>query len=237
MKKILILSILLSSVLISCNKDPEPDPELIRAYCSLLHFIPEMGSVVWEVDDVEVPDEQYYANMFPGSIILEAAMEEITFTVKHSGTKEVLVSKLFQLEEDIYYNVIVCGSAEDPVLEIYEVDTSHPAAGKVKFQFLHSVPGQGPVDIYMGDTTLDKRVLSALGHLELSDHFEVSDFDVRASMTATAHSAEYDEDSVLLHSVYNDIIISGASYLSVLAHHSYESTSELTFWLYSLPLQ
>jgi hypothetical protein len=77
--------------------------------------------------------------------LLEADSEEISFTVKHSGTKEVLVSQLFQLEKDKYYNVIVCGSSEEPVLLIREIDTTHPASGNVKFQILHSIAGQGIV--------------------------------------------------------------------------------------------
>ena len=236
MKKIFFLSILLSSAILSCNNDPEPEPEGIRAYCNLYHFIPEMGSVLWDVSEEEFPNESLYAKQIFTRVFLEEAEEELVFAVKHPGTKEVLVSQLFQLEEEKYYNVIVCGSAEDPTLFIKEIDTSHPAAGMVKFQFLHSIPAQGPIDIYMGDTTVNNRMLTALDHLELSDPFEVSDFDVRLSMTATAHSDEYMQDSVLLNSVYNDVVVSGANYLTVVAHHSYDTTSNLSFWLFNLPL-
>jgi len=236
MKKIFILPILLSSVFLSCNKDPEPEPEGIFAYCNLYHFIPEMGSVLWDVYDEEFPDESLYAQQIFTRIFLETTTEELVFAVKHPGTKEVLVSQLFQLEEGKYYNVIVYGSAEEPILFIKEIDTSHPAAGMVKFQILHSIPDQGPIDLYMGDTTLNKRVLTALDHLELSDPFEVSDFEARASITVTAHADEYLQDSVLLHSIYNDLVQSGANYLSVVAHHSYDTTSNLSFWLFNLPL-
>jgi hypothetical protein len=239
MKKLLILSILLSSIIFSCKKEPEPEPEeeYIRAYCNLYHFIPQMGSVLWEIDEVEVPDEQLYAQPFQGSVILEAETEEIVFTVKHSGTKEILVTQLIQLEQDKYYNVIVGGSPEEPEFLVKEFDTSHPGSGMVKFQVLHSIPDHGPIDLYMGDTIIDKRVITSLDYLELSDHFEVFDFDVRASMITTAHSDEYNPDSVLLRSIYNDLVESEKSYLSVVAHHSYDTTSELTYWLYSLALE
>ncbi len=45
---------------------------------------------------------------------LESDSEEIAFALKHSGTKEVLASEIFQLEKNKFYNVIACGSKEIP---------------------------------------------------------------------------------------------------------------------------
>ena len=237
MKKLFILYILFSFVGLSCNNEPEPEPEVIRAYCYLYHFIPELGSVFWEVDDIEVPDEHFYGVQFQGSVLLETASEEIAFSVKHSGTKEVLVSQLLQLEKDKYYNVIVHGSKENPALLIREIETTHPQAGQVKFQFLHSISGQNSIDLYMGGSTPDKRIVSDLAYLSLSAPFEARSFDARAEITVTAHSEEYNQDSVLLTSVYNDLVIEGANYLSVVAPFTYDPQSDLTFWLYKLPLE
>ncbi len=237
MKKLFILSILFSFVFISCNNEPEPEPEEIRAYCYLYHFIPDLGDVVWEVDDHELPEAQNYAVQFPGSVLLETASEEISFTVRHSGTKEVLISQLFQLEKNKYYNVIVRGSKEDPALLFREIDTTHPQSGKVKFLLLHSLAGQNSIDLYMGGSTPDKKAVSDLAYLSLSDPFEVVDYDARSAIVVSAHTEEYNQDSVLLTSIYNEMIVTGANYLSVFAPFSFQPTDTLlTFWLYELPL-
>ncbi|MCK4881015.1 MAG: DUF4397 domain-containing protein [Bacteroidales bacterium] len=237
MKKLFILSILFPLVFLSCNKDPEPEPEVIRAYCYLHHFVPELESVTWVVDDIETPDDLIYGGLIPGAVVLEAASEEISFIVKNSETGEVLESRVLLLEEDKYYKVIICGSKEDPLLLFQEVETSRPQSGQVKFQILHAAPGQDSIDVYMGGTSPDKRVISELDYKELSDPFEVQDYDVIAAITISIHSEEYNQDSVLLTSIYNDLIVSGASYLAVVAPYTFDPLSELTFWLYDLPLE
>jgi hypothetical protein len=236
MKKLFILSILFSFLFVSCNDDPEPEPEIIRAYSYLYHFIPELGSVVWEVAESEVPEEQLYGVQFPGAILLETVGEEITFTVKNSGTKAVIISQSFQLEKNKFYNVIAHGSIEDPVLLIREIETSNPESGKVKFQTLHSVSGQGPIDVYMGGNSTNNKFVSELAYLSLSIPYEVPDFEARAAITVSAHSEEYNQDSVLFTSIYNDEIITEAYYLTVLAPSSYQLESDLTIWMYELPL-
>ncbi|MCK4992450.1 MAG: hypothetical protein KAS29_18255, partial [Bacteroidales bacterium] len=73
--------------------------------------------------------------------------------------------------------------------------------------------------------------------LSLSEPFEVVDYDARAAIVVTAHTEEYNQDSVLLTSIYNDMIVTGANYLSVFAPHSfYPADTLLTFWLYELPI-
>jgi hypothetical protein len=140
---------------------------------------------------------------------------------------------MLQLEQNKFYNIIVCGPADDPTLLFNEIGLSQPQPGNVGLQALHSIPDQGPIDLYIGDTTQEKRLVTALNYLELTDRFEVPDFDIRLEMTLTAHADEFSQDSVLLTSEFNDIV-TGANYLTVLAHFTPDTTSELTFWLYLL---
>lgn len=235
MKKLLILSLLFSLYLFSCEKETDPEPEPIRAYCNFIHYVPELKSVIWEVDEVEVPDAKDYAEFFQGSLILDAAAENISFTVKQSGNKEVLATEIFQLEQDKFYNITVCGTTGNPFLFIREIETSRPGEGLVKFQLFHSAPGQSSIDLYMGGNTADKRVVSDLDVFNFSEPFEAQDFDARAVITVSAHSQEFYQDSVLLSSVYNEGISSRASYLGVLAPSTFDPESELTLWIYDLP--
>jgi hypothetical protein len=237
MKKLFILSILFSLFCFSCTDDPEPEPDLIRAYCFLYHFIPELGSVIWDVDEVEVPDESDFAEQFAGSIILDTETEMIAFSVKQPGTNEVLASETFQLEKDKYYTLIASGSADNVTFFIREIDTGRPQGGNVKFQLLHSAPDQNSIDLYMGGTASEKKLVSDLPYLDLTAPFEAKESDARASITVSKHGDEYQQDSVILSSIYNDGIISGASYLSVLANFTHEPASDLTLWLYLLPTE
>ena len=235
MKKLITLFVLLSLVTLSCKKDPEPEPELIRAYCLLYHFVSGLESITWTVDGIEVPDAMDYSEYFPGAVILETTAEDIQFTVRNDANGEVLASQYIALEQDKYYSVIMTGTAEEPLLIVDQIDTATPQQGKVKFQFLDAVIGPQSIDIYMGGTTPEKRVVSELGYNALSLPVEVSDFDARAAITVSAHSPEYNQDSVLLTSIYNEDIITGAGYLSVIAPFTNDPEAELTFWLYQLP--
>jgi hypothetical protein len=235
MKKLITLAILLSLVTFSCKKDPEPEPEVIRAYCLLYHFVSGLESITWTVDGVEVPDAMDYSEYFPGAVILNTTAEDIEFTAKNDANGEVLASQLLALEKNKYYSIIMTGTEEEPLLLADQIETTQPQPGKVKFQFLDAVKGPQSIDVYMGGTTADKRVVSDLQYNTLSLPVEVSDFDARAAMTVSAHSAEYNQDSVLLTSVYNGDLISGAGYLSVIAPFTFDPESELTFWLYQLP--
>ena len=237
MKKLVLLSIIFSLFFLSCTDEPESDPEVMGAYCYLYQFVPGRENVNWIVDDIEVPNEQAYASFFPGSVILESASEEINFTVKHAITGDILESQSFTLEEDKYYNVIITGAELDPVLLIKEIETSRPQSGNVKFQMLHAGIFHDSIDVYMGGSSPNYRVVTDMDFTELSDPFEAKDFEARAAITVTVHDSAYNQDNVLLTSLYNDLIVSGANYLTVVAPSTIDPLSELTLWLFDLPVE
>lgn len=168
---------------------------------------------------------------------LNQTLKRLFLPLNTPGPWRYWQAKFFCLKRINIHNVIACGSKDDPTFFIQEIDTRQPQAGRVKFQVLHSAAGQNSIDVYMGDTTMEKRLVSDLDYLVLSTPFEALDSDARADITVSKHSEEYNRDSVLLSSVYNEDIISGASYLSIVANFTFDPESELTFWLYLMPLE
>jgi len=237
MKKLIIISLLFSFVALSCRKEPEPEPRVIRAFVYLYNFLPGLEGVDWTVDGVQVPEEMHYSKYLTGGVLLDSTSEEIEFFVKHGVSGEVLASRLLQLEEGKYYSVMFTGTVEDPVLLFNEIDTGMPLSGRIKFQFFHAAVIQDSIDVYMGGTTPDKRVVTELGFNKLTDPFEAIDSDALLDITVTVHSEEYSEENVLLNSHYNGVVVSGASYLGVVAPFTSDPSSELTLWLISQPLE
>jgi len=237
MKKLVIISILFSFVILSCKKEPDPEPEVIRAFVYLYHFIPGIESVTWIVDGVQIPENMDYADYIAGGVILDASTEEIVFVVKHSGSGEILASQLLQLVEGKSYTVIIAGTVDEPVLLFNEIDTGMPLSGQIKFQFFHAAVIQDSIDIYMGGTSPDKRVVTDLGFNKLSEPFQANEYDARPAITVTKHSEEYNQENVLLTSLYNAQLVSGANYLTVVAPFTSDTSSELSLWLFNLPLE
>lgn len=237
MKKLIIIFLLFPFVVLSCKKEPEPEPEVIRAFVYLYHFVPGLESVIWTVDGVQIPEDMQYAKYIAGGVILDTSTEEIEFVVKHSVSGDILASQLLQLEEGKSYTVIFAGTADDPVLLFNEIDTVMPLAGRIKFQFFHAAVVQDSIDVYMGDTIADKRVVTDLGFNKLSDPFEAYEYDARSNITVTKHSEEYNGENMLLTSLFNDVVVTGANYLTVVAPFNSDTSSPLTLWMFNLPLE
>ena len=237
MKKLTIISLLFSFAVLSCKKEPEPEPEVIRAFVYLYHFVPGLESVSWTVDGVQVPENMAYSKYIAGGVILDATTEEIEFVIKQSVSGEILASRLLLLEEGKSYALILAGTVNEPVLLFNEIDTGIPVSGRIKFQFFHAAVIQDSIDVYMGDTTLDKRVVTDLGFNKLSDPFQANEYDVRLNISVTTHSEEYNEEKVLLTSLYNGDLISGASYLTVVAPYENDTSATLTLWMFNMPVE
>ncbi len=238
MKKLLLLLILLPLLLVSCKDDPEPEPEEIRSYCSILSLLREPFDIGWEVDGIDVPAEQSYGSRILGAVLLQADTEEISFTATNFDTGSQIESLLFFMDKDKHYLIILYGSADNPSLIYQEVETVRPQSGHVKFQFLHAATSLDSVDIYMGGTNPENRVVTDMSYTEFSGYFEANDYEVRTSVTVSVHGDVYDPEKEILNYEYNDLIVSETIYLSVLAFATGDPLdSELKLWLYDLPMQ
>ena len=238
MKKIIPLLGLLSVLLFSCDKkDPEPQEEEIRAYCSLFNFLSDPNDVSWTIDEVEFSEDHPYGNVITGAVLLADSTEEISF-IAESTSGTLLGSQLLEMEENKHYIGIIHGTREEPILEFQQVETAKPASSSMKFLFLHSAPMADSVDVYMGGTETEKRVIEDLDYKQYSGYFEVSEFDVRASVIVSLHSPLYEEDKEVLRYEYNDLLVVGGNYFCVVAPVSSDpEDSEIQLWLYDLPVE
>lgn len=236
MKKLLIFFLLVPLFLVSCKKDPEEEPVEIRTYVMIHSLLKESFTLTWSADDVEVPTAQGYGDRILGAILMDDVSQEISFTVKNSGTGELIESLLLNMDMNTFYMIVLYGTADDPVLFVEELDTTRPMSGNVGFHFLHVAPDLDSVDIYMGGTEVTDRKVTDLSYTEFSDRFEVLDYVARSSVTVAIHGDTYDPEKEVLNYTYNDLIVSGTIYLSVLGYDSGDpADTDLKLWLYDLP--
>jgi hypothetical protein len=187
------------------------------------------------VDDVEVQDEQDYGSRLLGAVLLESDSEEISFTAKNSDTGAQIESLLLTMEKDKQYLIVLYGSADDPVLAFQEVESTRPQDGKVKFHFLHAASSLDSIDVYMGGTEVEDKVVEDLSFTEFSGYFEVPDYEARSSVVVSVHGDVYDPEKEILSYEYNDLIASNVSYFSVFAYAIGDPLdSEPKLWLYDL---
>ena len=236
MKKLFIFFVFIPLLLASCKKDPEPQPIEIRSYVSIISLLREPFAVTWVVDGVEVPDNQDYGSRILGAVLLDIQTEEISFTAKNSDTGAQIESLLLTMEMNEHYLIVLYGYAEEPVLDFQELVSTAPQSGHVKFLFLHAATSLDSVDVYIGGTEVDDRVITDMHFTEYSDYFEVNDYEARTSVTVSEHGDIYDPEKELLNYEYNDLIVSEANYFSVIAYAIGDTLdSELKLWLYDLP--
>jgi hypothetical protein len=238
MKKLLLILVLVPLLLASCKKDPEDQPVEIRSYVMIYSLLKEPFTLTWSADGVEVPDAQDYGSRILGAVLLEEMTEEISFTVKNSGSGELIESLLLTMEMNKYYLIILYGTADEPILEVQEHDYSRPESGYVRFQFLHAAASLDSVDVYMGGTEASDRKVTDLSFAEFSDNFQVLDYVVRNSVVVAVHGDTYDPEKEVLNYEYNDLIVSNTNYLSVIGYATGDPLdTELKLWLYDLPTQ
>jgi len=236
MKKLLLYFILIPLVLASCKKDPEPQPEEIRSYCSIISMVKQNSNINWVVDEVDVPDEQVYGSRILGAVLLETEIEEITFTAENANTGSIIESLLLTMEKDKHYLIVLYGTSDDPILDFREVDDDPVSSGYIRFEFLHASSDLDSVDVFMGGTDVGNRVVTDLSFTEYSDAFEVLDYEARASVTLSIHDETYNPDNEILNYDYNDLLVSDAHYFSILSYEIGDPADTAPkLWLYDLP--
>mgnify|MGYP000051545066 CR=1 FL=1 len=141
MKKLFILSIFFSLIFLSCNDDQEPEPEIIRAYCYLYHFIPEIGSVIWDVDEVEVPTEKVYAYQFPqGRSPLNQTLKRLFLPLNTRGPRRYWQAKFFSSKRINIIMSLPAGQKMIPPFLFRKLKPASPRQEKSSFRSFILLP-------------------------------------------------------------------------------------------------
>ncbi len=227
--------ILLSLLLASCNKDEEPVTEEFSAYCSLYHFVDIPENLVWEIDGVAVDWEQDYGSVISGFVLLEEEREEISFIMKNAITGNVIDSLSFSLTDQSSYLLSILGSEDEPISLFEEVSPGLPSSGNLNIRFLHAAPELHSLDIYLGGGDPENKIINRLAYAGLTGYQEVDERSAQISITVTSPEGSSEPDSAYLYYAFNDALVRGRNYLTVIAPASSDSLAELLLWLYTQP--
>ena len=226
-------------LLAGCDNEPEPEPTLpesIKSYFILYNFLMEPYDVAWDVGGTVVHTSQPYGVPIIGLSILDNIRQDVTFTVRKSGTSQVVESDIYTMHKDRFYIVSVLGSEEDPYILFEPMNLDPPAAGMVRVRFMQAVRELNPVDIYIGGNTPGKRLITGITYTDITGYVDVTEDDAWHSLLVTPYETA-PTDSTILSFTENEVFEPDLVYLGVITHISNTPSSSIQMLLYGQPLE
>src|SRR3990167_7080799 len=145
-KKILLTSILATSVLLAgCSDDDDDSPAAQYSYVRVLHASADAPNVDVLVDgQVALADVAYQQGS--GYLRLSAGNHEVALRVSDSST--IALSANVTLAADAYYSVIAQNDVADLELQVLD-DTTRVNNGSTDVTVVHAATEAGNVDVYV----------------------------------------------------------------------------------------
>lgn len=221
-----------------CQMDPDPDPsqpDPNRFYVNMYNFQMEGYEVEWNIHGVDVEPSQAYGNPLLSYFALDDIRENITLMVQEAGSNRVILSDTCTVEQNHYYLACLMGSEEDSILLIEPMDLSVPSLGKIKLRFMQTAMEAGPVDVYIGGSSPEHKLISGMAFSELSDYLEASEEELWESVIITPFD-RLPSDTSLLSFMANEVFEPGRVYMGVIGHQSSSPSSSLQLLLYNQPV-
>lgn len=200
----------------SCTPETDP-PEKLSAYITLYNFLADTNSVIWTIDGITAPIEMGYSDVAPGALHLEDSIQDVSIIVRSALNGRFLVNRHVSLYTGETYRFVLLGSMDFPVFQVLTDNTSRPASGKIRIQYLQGTTLQNTVDIYMGGSGTEQKLVSALDYSEYSESFEIDDDFFRDSILVTKASDIFQEENLLVNFQDENFFLTHASYFSVFA--------------------
>ena len=232
-------TIVLISLLIigGCTKDPDPVPPIDAnySYFNLYNFLVEPYNVSWEIDDDVVVSEQLYGSANLEFLAMDKDSTEMTFTVKESEAERIIDGLTQQVERFKYYLLAIMGNEGDPTILYEPMDLGQPSLGLIKLRIMHATMELGPLDIYIGGSTPDHKILSDIQFAQITEYIEASEENLWQAIIITPHNMT-PEDSTLLSYTVNNAFSPNHIYMGVIGHTTSSSTSSLYLHLFNQPV-
>ena len=221
--------LLILSAVISCKTDePAPAPPLVYegAEISTRNYITSTLSLDFFIDTTKVGSALSYAFSSRNSFEWVVDAPGVQFTILDAtDNTAVLFTTGIAVEKDALYYAAVVGPETSGSVVFAVNEKTLPAAGNVRMRVLHAYQDVGAVDLYIGGTTPEHKVITNLLFGGLSDYIEVSHTDVSTMIICTETGVLPDPDTNLLTTLENTLHETDKIYLNALASDTKEATS------------
>ena len=237
MKKTLktaFIALIALSTAISCSTD-EPDPappiEYETAELSSRNYITSDLILDFLMDTVKVNSGLSYAFGGKGSFEWAVGDANVQFSIQNASDNSGLFSANINVEKDKSYYSATAGPATAGVVVWAENDKTLPAEGNVRFRLLNAYQDVGAIDLYIGGTTVDHKVITDLNFGVLSAYIEVSHTDISTMIICTNTGVAPDPNTNLLTTLANTAHEANKIYLDAMASETTDATSKFTLFV------
>jgi len=220
--------------LTACLKDNEPLPQTINTYHYYYNYLLEPYNLEWEIDG-EFIGSHPYGSAALAIIQLDTTPQELVFRTLNSESGTAIDSLSSLLFENRSYMLAMLGTEEEPHLMCEVMDTRYPTAGTVKYRFLHTAPGLGPVDVYAGGDLPENRIFSGVDYQEVTEYYESPEEDIWEAVLITPADM-LPADSIILSYTVNQVFRSGWVYLCTIGHIDPDTTSDIEMQVFEQPI-
>jgi hypothetical protein len=227
--------LLLLVTIISCSKDedPVPTPPLVYegAELSTRNYITSDLTLDFFIDTTQVASGLGYG--FGDKSAFEWVVDApgVQFSILDASDKSSLFSAGIGVEKDATYYAAVVGPAAAGAVVLAENDKTLPQDGNVRMRILHAYQDIGAIDVYIGGTAAENKVITNLGYSGLSTYVEVSHTDVSTMIICTETGVLPDAATNLLNILENTSHEANKIYLNAVASATIDATSAFSLFV------
>jgi len=229
------------SFLLACSTNeplPQPPIEYDTAELIVRNYFTDDAAFDFRIDNTAISTEVAYGGGGKGIFKWDSAGDGVlNFSINTSTTETVVFSIGLKAEKDKSYYFCMLGPVTDGWVTLVENNLVSPQAGNARIRFLHAYHQNiepiliEPIDIYIGGSTVDFKLITGLNYTELSTTFEVSVLDLSTMIICTETGVLPDPATDLYRNEGSTTHEEGKIYLNALASATIDPTSEFSLFV------